>query len=385
MGFTFAMKMLFYENSPGFASYTHALCNAVHNCDDRNEIIYLKAMGNLYSNQLEKSIRVLEVLETYREFTRYSPVWLTDRAYKSIKNIKLRNKIVRQVKPDIVSIQCTIPVFDQYFFSPLKRHSKILLTVHDVIPPVKSFYWSKGSLRKIYERADHLIVHSSINKDQLCKEFSITPEKVSVIHHGTKTNYLKLDVNKCKVSVGVNNGKNSILFYGSIRKQKGLDLLIKALKGIDCNLVVAGAIPFGDSFDRYDKLIENNGINCIKYLEYISEEFTNELFQACELVVLPYKYFYSQSGVFMQAMQYGKPVVASDVGCFKVYIEKYNIGQICRANDINDLHNTIKRIFGGEHLPGYTENAAIAAHENSWEKSAKLHIELFRRITHNQG
>ena len=86
-------------------------------------------------------------------------------------------------------------------------------------------------------------------------------------------------------------------FYGSIRIQKGLDLLIKALKGIDCNLVVAGAIPFGDSFDRYDKLIENNGINCIKYLEYISEEFTNELFQACELVVLPYKYFYSQSGV----------------------------------------------------------------------------------------
>ena len=379
------MKILFYENSLGFTSYTHALCNAVYNHDDQNEIIYLKSMGKLYSDQLEKTIRVLEVLEPYRKIKRYSPVWLTDRVYKSIKNIKLRNNIVKQMKPDIVSIQSTIPIFDQYFFSSLKRHSKVLLTVHDVIPPVESFYWSKGSLRNIYKKANHLIVHSSMNKDQLCNEFSITPEKVSVIHHGTKTNYPKLDVDKCKANVGVNNGKNSILFYGSIRKQKGFDLLIKALKGIDCNLIVAGAVPFGDSFDRYDKLIEDNGVNCIKYIEYILEEFTNELFQACELVVLPYTYFYSQSGVFMQAIQYGKPVVASDVGCFKEYIEKYNIGQICRANDIDDLHNTIKRVIGGKHLPEYTRNAAIAAHENSWEKSAELHFKLFRRIMHDQG
>ncbi|MCX7715406.1 MAG: glycosyltransferase family 4 protein [Clostridia bacterium] len=378
------MKILIYENSWGFASYTHQLCNAIVQADDKIEVIYATSSDNEYIKKLDERIKVLAVLKTYdKPYKKNSFRWMIDRISVSLYNILQRSKILKEEKPDIVSIQSTIPILDQYFVGKIK--ARTIQTVHDVIVPIKSLNWSKSSLRRMYNSVDELIVHSQTNKAQLCSMFNVPEKKVHVIHHGTPTTYREINSEVCKEKLRLNNGKKTLLFYGLIRQSKGLDILIQALEGLQCNLVIAGSMPFGEEFEKYERLIEKHGIDCRKFIEYISDEFTEELYQACDIVVLPYIYFYSQSGVFMQAIQYRKPVVATDVSCFKEYIDKYGFGIVCEANNVEALRKAIEEILSSEDkLREYTNNAYNAAAENSWEKSAELHIKLFEKKLNNE-
>lgn len=376
------MKIVFYENSSGFAHYTYELCNAIGEKYGHDEIIYISDNSNKYMKKLNINIKGMPYLVTLAKLHEKNTLsWLFNRVSISIRNILKRNIFVRNEKPDVISIQSTIPILDQYFIKYLKKHTKIVLTVHDVIIPQKSRSWSESSLKNMYDIVDKLVVHSETNKKQLSDLFSIKAEKIVVIHHGVHTTYNKIDQEDCKRKIKVDNGKKTILFFGAIRESKGLDILIKALRGIECNLVIAGAMPFGETFEKYEYLLKDNMIDCRKYIEYITDEFAEILFQGCDLVALPYVYFYSQSGVFMEALQYRKPIVATDVSCFKEYVDRYDIGMTCKANDVGALHETINHMINCEYqLLKYQYNTERAVQENSWSKSADLHIELFNSI-----
>lgn len=373
------MKIFVYENSVGFSSYTYKLCNALSRISPKPEISYMTEKIFNYKSNVDKNIKLIPVLCTYSEGKKNSFRWLWNRVTISFKNIKIRNAYLKTHPQDVISIQATIPILDQFFIKSVKKYGKLAYTVHDVVPPIKSFYWSRHSLMKMYKTADILIVHSNANKLQLIHEFKINEKKIQIIHHGTEVDRKERNICNCKKEIGIPENKKSILFYGLIREQKGLDLLIRALKDTEFILVIAGKMPYGEDFKEYDKLLEENQISNIKFIDYISENFTETLFTGCDIVVFPYKYFYSQSGVFMQALQYGKAVVATDVSSFKEYIDKYHFGIICEPN-VSSLHRALIDCFSDENtLIKYAENARIAANDNTWDKSAILHISAFER------
>lgn len=373
------MKIFVYENSVGFSSYTYKLCNAFTRITPKPDVSYMTEKNFNYKDCVGKSIKLIPVLSAYNEEKKNSIRWIWNRVAISLKNIKMRNAYLKSHPQDVISIQSTIPIIDQYFITRAKKYGKLAYTVHDVVPPIKSFYWNRHSLKKMYKAADILIVHSKANKLQLVQEFKINEEKIQVIHHGTEVDNKERNIAKCKKEIGIPDNKKSVLFYGLIREQKGLDLLISALKDTEYILVIAGKMPYGEDFDVYDKLLEKNRVSNIKFINYISEDFTETLFAGCDIIALPYKYFYSQSGVFMQAMQYGKPVVATDVSSFREYIDKYNFGLIC-APDVPSLHKAIIDCFSdNDKLVKYSENARIAANDNTWDKSALIHIKAFEK------
>ena len=377
------MEILLYENSKGFSNYTSNLCNAiVANCPDAR-VSYMTQKNNSEIVSLHSQIELMDVLNTYSKSKKYSFGWFQDRIRSSAGNIIARNKLCEHREFDVVCIQATIPIIDQFYISKLKRNAKVVYTAHDVIPPVKSFYYSEHSLRKLYKEVDHIIVHSETNKEQLHDVFQIDRKKISVICHGTDVEYKQVDKTACRKRFGIAENKTVFLFYGMIREQKGLDDLIQGLSGIDnIQLVIAGNMPYGENFNRYDQLIQTHKIDCVKMIQYIPNEWTDELFQACDAVCLPYKYFYSQSGVFMQSIKYRKPVVVSDVSCFSEYINNYHMGVLCKPCDPDSIHRAAKEL-----LQRFTGNMAqmksgleTAAIENSWEQSAKKYYDCFKRL-----
>lgn len=374
------MKILVYENSAGFTSYTHKLCNALKSSEQSNEIVYMTQHNNAELKGLSKDIILKDVLDYYDKSGKKSIKWFFNRIIISTKNILKRNKEAKTGNYDVLSLQATIPVIDQFFIKKLKKYTKVVYTVHDVIPPVKSFYYSMPSLAKMYKTVDHIIVHSKKNKEQLIEMFNVEPDKISVVFHGTETSYNFYEQDACREKFGIDKSKTVCLFFGAIREQKGLDILIEAMKGIpDMQLVIAGGMPFGESFDRYDELIKKNNIDCVKYIKFIPEEWSDELFQACDMVCLPYRYFYSQSGVFMQSIQYRKPVVISDVSAFGEYLTKYNMGVLVKPRDISDLHDKLiyMQNIVTKDKNYFSTELERAAKDNSWESSAKLHWEIF--------
>jgi glycosyltransferase involved in cell wall biosynthesis len=371
------MKIWVYENSEGFTSYSAPLCEALTQHTDID--VSLMTVRN---NPMPLSgIQTLQVLYSFdsKIEKRNTLKWVFNRVWISLINILKRNHLVRKHKPDILSIQETIPIIDQYFLSRLKRHCRLVYTAHDVIPPNKSRFWTMKSLNRLYQAVDRIIVHSETNKEQLIDKFGVASEKIDVIHHGLKTGYEQLDRSLCRQAVGVDDDTPIILFYGSIREQKGLDDLIRALSGLHCRLVIAGAMPHGESFDQYDALIQQTDISVYKIIDYVSDEQSNSLFQAADIVALPYKYFYSQSGVFMQAIQYGKYILATDVSSFGEYVRKWRLGCLCEPENIESIRSAVVKLCQWIRTGVVNEFADEAREENSWERSAELHIKVFER------
>lgn len=381
------MKIVIYESSSGFAPYTTTLCKSIEKyLKITDRLLYISDKKNMYQQtdfiKIEKKF-VLDVFEVdNKKYKKGTIRWLYNRVNISLKNLKIGKKIIQSYNPDVLLLETVVPVFDQFLMKKIKKNIKIITLVHDVIIPSKSFAWSKKSLKSIYQNSDQLIVHSETNKRQLNELYSIPLSKIKVIHHGILPEFKVLKQEKCKAEIGVDNNNPTLLFYGSIRESKGLDILLKALNNIQCNLIIAGAMPYGETFAPYEKIIKENHLSCYKYIERTSDEFRDILFQASDIVVLPYKFFYSQSGVFSQAIQYHKPIIATDVSSFKEFIERYHIGKVCQQNSIDDLHEKIvEMISDTKKLKIYENNAINAVKDNTWEKSAEAFYQIFNSLT----
>jgi glycosyltransferase involved in cell wall biosynthesis len=108
-----------------------------------------------------------------------------------------------------------------------------------------------------------------------------------------------------------------VLFFGHVRRYKGLDDLIEAVgllqRHAPATLVVAGS--FFHSERRYRAAIRRRGLQEAVRLfpGYVPDEDLGELFALADVVALPYRTA-SQSGILPLALAAGKRVVATSVG-----------------------------------------------------------------------
>ena len=112
-----------------------------------------------------------------------------------------------------------------------------------------------------------------------------------------------------------------ILFFGRVDKHKGVEYLVRAqpfiTQHIDgARIVIAGR---GSEFGRCRQLMPDP-TRFELHDSFVSNGFVAELFQRASVVVLPYLSA-STSAVLMTAQSFGKPVVATRVGCLPEYIE----------------------------------------------------------------
>ena len=82
----------------------------------------------------------------------------------------------------------------------------------------------------------------------------------------------------------------------------------------------------------------------------------------------------------MQAIQYRKLIVASNVSSFSSYVEKYKLGLVCRPNDIESLAAAIKEIIENKVALYQKARFDVALKDNSWEASAEKHSAIINKV-----
>jgi hypothetical protein len=108
-----------------------------------------------------------------------------------------------------------------------------------------------------------------------------------------------------------------LLFFGFVRRYKGLDVLIEALPSVlarrPVTLVVAGEFyePVAPLQERIRALGLSGHVRLLD--RYVPDEEVGELVAACDAVVLPYRAA-TQSGVVLVAYAGGCPVISTRVG-----------------------------------------------------------------------
>ena len=219
-----------------------------------------------------------------------------------------------------------------------------VLTVHDVIPfdaKISDFTW----LQHLYHEADRLIVHTFDSQRAIIERFGISVDKVRVISHGPFLHFSKeriLPSYLAKQHLGLGPDTPLILFFGQIKKVKGLQCLIRAFRQVldQCSttrLVIAGP-EWKESFAGYAALIHELDLTdkVLTRIEYVPDEEVGIYFSAADIVALPYTETY-QSGVLYMAYSFARPVVASAIGGLAEVVEDGVTGLLVPPADVNRL------------------------------------------------
>ena len=176
----------------------------------------------------------------------------------------------------------------------------------------------------------------------------------------------------------------TVLFFGRAHPHKGLEYLIKAQplmsKSVpNINILISA---HGEDLNRCQKMIVDP--DRFEITEgFVSGDRMAELFQRSALIVLPYLTA-STSGVLVTAYSFGKPVVASRVGCLSEYVEDGVTGILVEPANVEELAKAVVKLLQddglrqcmGENAKGRIiamQKAAIAQTLLVYEKAIVIH------------
>jgi glycosyltransferase involved in cell wall biosynthesis len=153
---------------------------------------------------------------------------------------------------------------------------------------------------------------------------------------------------KDKLRLPIIQEEKIILFFGFIRKYKGLDILLRAMADpamIDSGirLLIAGEY-YGDRVE-YLQLIEELkiGEQLILKTDFIPDTEVQYYLCAADAVIQPYRHA-TQSGVTPLAYHYEKPMIVSNVGSFAEHVLHEKTGLVTEAEP-GALARTILRFY----------------------------------------
>jgi len=234
--------------------------------------------------------------------------------------------------------------------------------------------------------ANQIVVHNEFSKKMLLQSVDIKdPSKIAIIKHGGYIEHIKqrYTKNEARKELGLNEEGRYILFFGQIKRVKGLDILLKALKETpeDIKLIIAGK-PQRDDIAYYDRLIDKLALQdrVIKIIRYIEDDEREKLFFAADVNILPYRIIY-QSGVLLMAMSYGLPVIASDLEPNKEVIRDNENGMFFKNEDIKLLSQKINLFFSENILRKKIIKNSIETIKNqySWDAISAKYLQLLKK------
>lgn len=233
-------------------------------------------------------------------------------------------RLARQMqenKPDILHIQWSrVPRFDRWLIQQARALGiPVIHTVHDVVPsyaPESSI----RSLERVYALANRLILHTQTNRQDFLHLYPTIRREDTAIIPLINAPYQALPPNPnqatARQALGLPTNVPILLFFGSVRWYKGVDLLLSAFASArqsapNIHLVIAGKPDTPDE----SALLENSRSQPNVHITsgFIPYEAIWQYYVAADVVILPYRSI-TQSAALLSAMDFGRAVIVTNVG-----------------------------------------------------------------------
>ncbi|MEM8509764.1 MAG: glycosyltransferase family 4 protein [Bacteroidota bacterium] len=252
--------------------------------------------------------------------------------FKALSYIRSQYQLLQLAKsknPRVVHFQwLKTPRVDLLLIKRLKRNSKTILTVHNLLPHSSGNRF-KAIYKKIYLTVDQLIVHTARTKEELVKDYHITAEKIQIIPHGTfPIENLDRDKTANIKSAFVTNFKTAdkVVFgvLGRINAYKGIPIIAEAWRKLTpekrgvMHLLIAGEGK-STALEYIEGLDNTTVVN-----EAISDEEFQSFLEVSDFLLLPYLQI-SQSGFLLTALSNRKRVIVSNRGGLT---EPFSLGKV---------------------------------------------------------
>lgn len=247
----------------------------------------------------------------------------------------------------------------------------LVLTAHDVLPR-EPRPGQLSAQRRLYERFDAVVVHSTHGRERLTGELAIDPGRVHVIPHGVFAHLADVPQQPSPFQTD----RQVVLCFGLMRPYKGIDVLLDAWSGIDdAELWIAG-MPRMD-ISRLRAVAPPN----VRFVpRFITDPELPAYFQRADLVVLPYRKI-DQSGVLFTALAFGKPLLLSNVGGFPE-VAATGAARTVPPGDPIALRKTLQELLGDPAALATLASRArdAAGGKYAWGTIAKRTLDLYRSL-----
>jgi D-inositol-3-phosphate glycosyltransferase len=338
-----------------------------------------KGIKTLYFSNLEDSeFSRAQCVKVFSKDIKRNFTGLMELFLATLKSIRISEK--NGVKTQIYHVfEASIINCFALFMLKMARFKTIVI-VHDV----NSFDIEEKSLLKNiqYNRlSDELVVHNQYCYDLMKGGMPSLKTKMHIIAHGGHFQVIKpLAKMEARQQLQLDPSKTYFLFFGQIRKSKGLDILLEAFPKLDnVELIIAGK-PWRDDFSEYQSIIDRRGISSYvkSIIRYIEDDEKDLFYSAADFVVLPYKEIY-QSGVLLMSMSYGRAVIASDLKPNKEVIVDGKNGLLFEEGNVESLAEVITEASQGGKADVLGEQAKQTINNDfDWFKIADAYLPLMK-------
>jgi glycosyltransferase involved in cell wall biosynthesis len=176
-----------------------------------------------------------------------------------------------------------------------------------------------------------------------------------------------------------------LLFFGYVRKYKGLDILIEAMADIIKEIPEARLLIVGEFYDspapyyaRIKELRIDEYVTIVN--NFVPNEEVGEYYSACDLNILPYKSA-TQSGILNVSYGFLKPVLVTDVGGLAEFVENGKTGIVIEPDSPPAIVKGVIDFFRHKESVDFTGNIRGYIRKNKFEKLP----ELFEEIIEDSG
>jgi len=242
---------------------------------------------------------------------------------------------LRKEKPDLVIVRFWLPLMGPALGTILRRvrknkHTKIICIADNVIPHEKR-PGDKPFTRYFLRSCDAFVTMSEKVMQDL-RLFEKTKPALQVAHPLYDNFGEKISQEAARQKLGLPVQEKIILFFGFIRKYKGLDILLDAMPKLPgIKLLVAG--EFYEEEKPYREQISQLGIGnqLLLKTDFVPDSEVKYYLCAADLVVQPYRNA-TQSGVTPLAYHFEIPMVVTNVGGLPALVDNGETGIITEPN-----------------------------------------------------
>lgn len=293
-------------------------------------------------------------------------------------------RFIKAQKPDFIVFRFWIP-----FMAPAlgciarlvrKKGIKVLAITDNVIPHEK--FPAKRQLANYFIKGcDGFVTMSkAVMKD--LEEFTTTPNRKYLLHPLYTSFGEKLEKAAARRALGLPEDASLVLFFGLIRKYKGLDMLLQAFGELKSRpgikLVIAG--EFYEDRQPYLDLIKEYGIEeqVILHGNFIANEDVKLYFSAADLVALPYRDA-TQSGVTQVSFHFEVPTLVTNVGGLGEIIPNKTAGYVVEPNG-KAIAGAISDYFSNSRMEAFTEGMKNEKQKYDWKIFVDEVVDLYKKL-----
>jgi len=274
---------------------------------------------------------------------------------------------LKKIKPDIIVVRYWLPFMGPCLGTILRivkqnKKTRIVCIADNIIPHEKR----PGDLpfTKYFLKSVNACI--TMSEQVLLDLKDIKPNMpAKFVAHPLYDNFgEKINKSSARKILNIDENISIVLFFGFIRKYKGLDILFEAISILKKSDYLKGQIKFliaGEFYEdrkTYDDLINQLGIQdeLILRTDFIPDSEVKNYLCASDVVIQPYRSA-TQSGVTPLAYHFEVPMIVTNVGGLPALVPHQKVGLVSEPDALS-ISKTIQQFFAenpNRFLPGLVE------------------------------